>query len=297
MPAWCARRTCSPPWRRASPPLRCVSILWVVVGYSLAFTGDGPCARHARSACFCTAWQWTAVSPLAKTIPEALFMIYQMTFAVITVALVAGSVADRMRFSAFLLFAALWLMVVYVPIAHWVWGGGFLPAPACSISPAAPWCTSMRALPALSAALVLGKRHGYGIENLAPYDLSMAVIGTGLLVGRLVRLQWRLGARRQCARRRWRSSRRIWRPAPGALTWMALEWCDPRQAVRARHDLGRGRRARHHHAGLRLRAAVARPRHRRRRRRDLLLGLHRSSSRRSATTTRSTCSASTASAA
>ncbi len=67
-----------------------------------------------------------AISPFAKTIPEAVFMLYQMTFAVITVALVAGSVADRMRFSAFCWFVAGWLMLVYVPIAHWVWGGGFL---------------------------------------------------------------------------------------------------------------------------------------------------------------------------
>ena len=67
-----------------------------------------------------------AISPLAKTIPESLFMIYQMTFAIITVALVAGSVADRLRFSAFLLFCVFWLLLVYVPIAHWVWGGGFL---------------------------------------------------------------------------------------------------------------------------------------------------------------------------
>ena len=66
------------------------------------------------------------VNPAAKTIPESLFMLYQMTFAIITVALVAGSVADRMRFSAYLLFSIGWFMFVYVPLAHWVWGGGFL---------------------------------------------------------------------------------------------------------------------------------------------------------------------------
>ena len=102
------------------------SVLWAMIGYTLAFTGDGAVARHVSTAFSCAASAWTAISPLAKTIPEALFMIYQMTFAVITVALVAGSVADRMRFSAFMWFAALWLIVVYVPIAHWVWGGGFL---------------------------------------------------------------------------------------------------------------------------------------------------------------------------
>ena len=91
-----------------------------------------------------------SVSPLAKNIPESLFMLYQMTFAVITVALVAGSVADRIRFSAFLWFSVFWLFLVYVPIAHWVWGGGFLGAMAPSISPADLSCISMPASPVWS---------------------------------------------------------------------------------------------------------------------------------------------------
>src|SRR5947208_4584529 len=102
-----------------------VSVLWFAVGYSLAFTGDGPLIGTLDRA-FLRGVQMDTISALAPTIPEALFMLYQMTFAIITVALVAGAVADRMRFSAFLLFAALWLLVVYVPIAHWVWGNGFL---------------------------------------------------------------------------------------------------------------------------------------------------------------------------
>ena len=107
----------------------------------------------------------------------------------------------------------LWLLLVYVPLAHWVWGGGFLQRSACSTSPAAPWCTSMPASPAWSPRYVLGKRRGYGTENLAPYDLSLAVIGTGLLwVG------WfgfnggsALGAGSRAA---WRSWRPISPPAP-----------------------------------------------------------------------------------
>ena len=102
-----------------------ISILWAVVGYSLAFTGDGAFIG-TLDRIFLKDVTLDAISPLAKTIPESLFMIYQMTFAIITVALVAGSVADRLRFSAFLLFCAFWLLLVYVPIAHWVWGGGFL---------------------------------------------------------------------------------------------------------------------------------------------------------------------------
>ena len=101
------------------------SLLWAAAGYSLAFSGDGAILGSLDRLGLAGIGLQTT-SPLAKTIPEALFMIYQMTFAVITVALVAGSVADRMRFSAFVGFAAGWLFLVYVPLAHWVWGGGWL---------------------------------------------------------------------------------------------------------------------------------------------------------------------------
>src|SRR3954467_15175764 len=122
-----------------------------------------------------------AISPLAKTIPETLFMTYQMTFAVITCALVAGAVADRMRFSAFLLFTIAWLFIVYVPIAHWVWGGGFLGALSVLDFAGGIVVHINAGVAGLVAALVLGKRRGFGEENLAPYDLTMAVVGTGLL--------------------------------------------------------------------------------------------------------------------
>src|SRR5690349_18592286 len=104
-----------------------ISILWVAFGYSLAFTGDGPWLG-SPGRMFLAGMSMDAVNPAAKTIPEALFMLYQMTFAIITVALVAGSVADRMRFSAYLLFSVGWFIFVYIPLAHWVWGGGFLGA-------------------------------------------------------------------------------------------------------------------------------------------------------------------------
>src|ERR1044072_4659717 len=104
-----------------------VSILWALIGYSLTFVGDAPVLGTLERT-FLNGLTMNSISPLAKTIPESLFMIYQMTFAIITVALVAGSVADRLRFSAFLWFCVLWLLIVYVPIAHWVWGGGFLGA-------------------------------------------------------------------------------------------------------------------------------------------------------------------------
>src|SRR4051812_7631936 len=157
-----------------------ISILWVMFGYSLAFVGDGPWIG-TLDRWFLVGMTMDSVNPAAKTIPEALFMLYQMTFAIITVALVAGAVADRMRFSAFLLFSVGWFMFVYVPLAHWVWGGGFLGA-AGVIDFAGGLVVHLSAgIGGLVAAMVMGRRHGYGTDNLSPFDLSLAVIGTGLL--------------------------------------------------------------------------------------------------------------------
>jgi ammonium transporter, Amt family len=164
-----------------------------------------------------------SISPFAGTIPEALFMLYQMTFAVITVALVAGSVADRMRFSAFMWFSALWLLMVYVPIAHWVWGGGFLGS-AGVLDFAGGTVVHLNAgVAGLVAAYVIGARYGYGTENFAPYDLSLAVIGTGMLwVG------W-FGFNGGSALAA--DSRAVFAivtthlaASAGAVTWMVLEW-------------------------------------------------------------------------
>src|SRR5215207_11479308 len=102
-----------------------ISILWVAFGYSLAFVGDGPWLG-TLDRWFLAGMKMDDVNPAAKTIPEAKFMQYQMKFEIITMTLVAGSVADRMRFSAYLMFSVGWFIFVYVPLAHWVWGGGFL---------------------------------------------------------------------------------------------------------------------------------------------------------------------------
>src|SRR5512140_3023 len=154
-----------------------ISILWVAFGYSLVFVGDGPWLG-TLDRWFLSGMKMDDINPAAKTIPEVLFMLYQMTFAIITVALVAGSVADRMRFSAFVLFSSLWLLVVYVPIAHSGWGNGFL----CTLGLldfAGGTVVHVNAgIAGLVAALVLGARRGYGTDNLAPFDLSMAVVGT-----------------------------------------------------------------------------------------------------------------------
>jgi Amt family ammonium transporter len=157
-----------------------VSILWVAFGYSLVFVGDGPWLG-TLDRWFLAGMTMDSVNPAAKTIPECLFMLYQMTFAIITVALVAGSVADRMRFSAYLLFSVGWFMFVYIPLAHWVWGGGFLGA-AGVLDFAGGLVVHLSAgAGGLVAARVMGRRHGYGTENLSPFELSLAVMGTGLL--------------------------------------------------------------------------------------------------------------------
>jgi Amt family ammonium transporter len=202
-------------------------VLWFAFGYSLTFVGDGPWIGTLERA-FLMGMTMDGVNPAAKTIPEALFMLYQMTFAIITVALVAGSVADRMRFSAYLLFSVGWFVIVYIPLAHWVWGGGFL-ATAGVLDFAGGLVVHLSAgISGLVAAVVLGRRHGYGSDNLSPYDLSLAVIGTGLLwVG------WfgfnggsALGA----------SSRAVMAivathlaACAGALTWGAIEWITRRK--------------------------------------------------------------------
>jgi ammonium transporter, Amt family len=199
-----------------------ISILWALIGYSLAFTGEGAFIGTFERI-FLYGVTLDAISPLAKTIPESLFMIYQMTFAVITVALVAGSVADRLRFSAFLLFGTFWLLLVYVPIAHWVWGGGFLGSYG-TIDFAGGLVVHLNAgIAGLVAAYVLGARRGYGSENLSPYDLTLAVVGTGLLwVG------WfgfnggsALGANSRAAMAIVSTHLAA---SAGAFTWMALEW-------------------------------------------------------------------------
>jgi ammonium transporter, Amt family len=200
------------------------SIVWVVIGYSLTFTGDGA-AIGTFDRVLLDGMGMQTTSPFAKTIPEAVFMMYQMTFAVITVALVAGAVADRMRFSAFLWFIVCWLLLVYVPIAHWVWGGGFLGTAGVLDFAGGTVVHLNCGVAGLTACYVLGKRHGYGTDNMAPYNLSLAVIGTGLLWvgwfgfngGSALAVGSRAGFAvvathlAACA---------------GVITWMLLEWWD-----------------------------------------------------------------------
>ena len=157
-----------------------VTVLWMIAGYSLAFTGDGAYIG-SLSQFLLKGMAIDSVNDLAKTIPEGVYMSFQMTFAIITCALITGAVADRMKFSALLWFIGFWLILVYVPIAHWVWGGGFLGG-AGVLDYAGGTVVHINAgVAGLVACLVLGKRKGYGHDNFSPYNLTMAVVGASLL--------------------------------------------------------------------------------------------------------------------
>ncbi len=158
-----------------------VTVLWTVVGYSLAFTEGTPwLGGFSRT----MLWGMTldAVNPLAKTIPESVYMTFQMTFAIITPALICGAFADRLKFSALLWFMGLWSIVIYAPIAHWVWGpGGFLNDSGVLDYAGGTVVHINAGIAGLVCALVLGKRKGLGTEHFAPHNLVLSVIGASLL--------------------------------------------------------------------------------------------------------------------
>jgi ammonium transporter, Amt family len=154
-----------------------ITVLWMVVGYSLAFKGSNPFYGDL-SYLFLKPMTLTSVT---GTIPESVFMFFQMTFAIITPALICGALADRMKFSSFLWYMGLWLIFVYCPVAHWVWGGGWLMT-AGALDFAGGSVVHLNAgTSALVAALVLGPRVGYGSENMAPHNLTLSIIGASLL--------------------------------------------------------------------------------------------------------------------
>ncbi len=156
-----------------------VSILWLVAGYSLAF-GEGNALIGDFSRVLMTG---VGKETLSGTIPESLFMLFQMTFAIITPALIVGGFAERMRFSAMLLFSALWLFVVYVPITHWVWGGGWLGSMGLGLYDFAGGTVVhiTAGVAALVAAVVMGPRHGFGTASLMPHNMTMTIAGAGML--------------------------------------------------------------------------------------------------------------------
>ena len=160
-----------------------ITVLWMVIGYSIAFTDGGlhNSIIGGFAYAFLAPMKLNTTSALAPTIPESVYMFFQMTFAIITPALIAGALADRMKFSAFLWFMSLWLLFVYCPIAHWVWGGGWL-GTLGALDYAGGTVVHLNAGTAgLVTCLVLGKRVGFGHDNMAPHNLVLSVIGASLL--------------------------------------------------------------------------------------------------------------------
>jgi Amt family ammonium transporter len=157
-----------------------VTVVWMVVAYSLAFT-DGGSMNAYIGGMSRFLLKDMGVTVLKGTIPESVFMCFQMTFAIITPALICGAFADRMKFSALVLFMILWQIIVYAPIAHWVWGGGFLAGLGVLDFAGGTVVHINAGVAGLVCALYLGKRYGYGQENMSPHNLVYSVTGAALL--------------------------------------------------------------------------------------------------------------------
>ncbi|MBI5782434.1 MAG: ammonium transporter [Gammaproteobacteria bacterium] len=199
-----------------------VSIAWVLFAYSLAF-GDGGANNAWIGGMAKALMAGIGVNTLKGDIPETVFAMFQMTFAIITPALVVGAFAERMKFSAMMLFSLLWLLIVYVPVCHWVWGDGWLQKLGVMDFAGGTVVHVNAGVASLVAALVLGRRKGFPETAMPPHNLTMTVIGAGMLwvgwfgfnagsalaangTAGMTMLVTHIGA------------------AAGALTWMFCEW-------------------------------------------------------------------------
>ncbi|GAA4087927.1 ammonium transporter [Zhongshania borealis] len=195
------------------------SLLWVIAGYSLAFSEGGAFIGDLSKAFLAG----VAESSVSGDIPETVFIMFQMTFAIITPALIIGGFAERIKFSAVMIFSALWLLLVYAPVTHWVWGGGWLAEMGLLDFAGGTVVHITAGVAALVAALVLGKRQGFGQMALPPHNLTMTFIGAGMLwVG------WfgfnagsALGANGDAGMAMLVTHLSA---ATGCLTWSAIEW-------------------------------------------------------------------------
>lgn len=156
------------------------SIIWFALGYSIAF-GDGGSMNAFIGGLDNIFLAKVTEGSMAGDIPESVFAMFQMTFAIITPALIVGAFAERMRFSAMLLFSGLWLVLVYAPITHWVWGGGWLGEMGLLDFAGGTVVHITAGVGALVAALVLGNRKGFPTKAMPPHNLTMTVTGAGML--------------------------------------------------------------------------------------------------------------------
>ena len=199
-----------------------MTVLWMVIGYSLAFS-DGGSANAFVGGLSNMFLNEMKLDTLNGTIPDSVFMTFQMTFAIITPALITGAFADRMKFSSMLVFLGAWMILVYAPITHWVWGGGFLGGAGVLDFAGGTVVHINAGIAGLVTAIVIGKRRGYRTENMAPHNLVLSVIGAALLwvgwfgfnAGSAVAANATAGmamaVTQICA-------------AAAALTWMFAEW-------------------------------------------------------------------------
>ena len=158
-----------------------MSLLWFAIGYTIAFGSDGveqgPFIGDFGNVFFAA----MSMDSMNGSIPSTLFATFQMTFAVITPALIVGAFAERMRFSAMLLFSSLWLILVYAPVCHWVWGGGWLGDMGLQDFAGGTVVHITAGVAALVTALVIGPRKGFGTTPLPPHNLTITVVGAGML--------------------------------------------------------------------------------------------------------------------
>ncbi|MBF0188133.1 MAG: ammonium transporter [Magnetococcales bacterium] len=157
-----------------------MSILWMAYGYSLAFS-DGGSMNDWIGSLDKAFFSGVTVDSLSGTIPESVFATFQMTFVIITPALIVGAFAERMKFSAMLLFMIAWVTLVYLPVCHWVWGGGWMAADGVLDFAGGTVVHINAGVAGLVAAMVLGKRKGYPTTPMPPHNLPMTVTGAGML--------------------------------------------------------------------------------------------------------------------
>lgn len=196
-----------------------MSLLWFAVGYSLAFSEGSAFIGDFEHIFF----MGIGIDSVSGSIPTTVFAAFQMTFAVITPSLIVGGFAERMKFSSMLIFCSIWLLAVYAPVCHWVWGGGWLSGLGVQDFAGGIVVHVTAAVAALVAALVMGNRNGYGKTPMPPHNLTMTVTGAGMLwvgwfgfnggsalaadgAAAMALLVTHLSA------------------AAGALAWMAMEW-------------------------------------------------------------------------
>jgi len=154
-----------------------MSLLWFAVGYSLVFSGEGAWIGNLDKAFL----SGIGFNSMTGTIPESVFVVFQMTFIMITPALFVGGFAERMNFTAMLMFSVLWGLVVYIPVAHWVWGGGWLAEKGLLDFAGGTVVHVTAGISALVAALVLGNRKGFQQTPITPHSLTLTVVGAGML--------------------------------------------------------------------------------------------------------------------